>query len=104
MRSGELPVRISETSRGVRFAIHVQPRASRTEISGVHGEAIRIRLQAPPVDDAANESLVEFLSERFAVPARGVRIVSGARSRAKIVEIDGLSADAVRRMLTTQLR
>ncbi|HET9424723.1 MAG TPA: DUF167 domain-containing protein [Gemmatimonadaceae bacterium] len=93
-------MRIEPRDGGVRFAVHVQPRASRTEVAGTHGDAVKIRLQAPPVDDAANEMLVEFLSERFAVAARNVRIVAGAHSRAKTVEIDGLTADDVRRILT----
>ena len=95
-------MKIDQHGTGVRFAVHVQPRASRTEIVGAHGDAIKVRLLAPPVDGAANEALVDFLSERFAVPRRGVRIISGAQSRAKIVEIDGLSVDAARRILTSR--
>jgi uncharacterized protein (TIGR00251 family) len=56
-------------------------------------------LTAAPVDGAANEALIEFLSERFSVPARAVRIVSGAQSRSKVVEIDGIDADSARRIL-----
>jgi uncharacterized protein (TIGR00251 family) len=95
-------MRIEASDGGVRFAVHVQPRASRTEIAGAHGDAVKIRLQAPPVDDAANGMLVDFLSERFAVARRNVRIVSGAHSRAKVVEVDGLSVDDARRILTLQ--
>jgi uncharacterized protein (TIGR00251 family) len=91
---------IEAKGKSVRFAVHVQPRASRTEIAGMHGEAVKIRLHAPPVDGEANDSLVKFLSELFAVSRRDVRILSGAQSRAKVVEIDGLSADAVRQILT----
>jgi uncharacterized protein YggU (UPF0235/DUF167 family) len=54
------------------------------------------------VDGAANEALVDFLSERFAVPRRGVRIISGAQSRAKVVEIDGCSVDEARRILDSR--
>lgn len=79
---------------GVRFAVHVQPRAARTEVAGVHGGALKVRLQAPPVDGAANEALVDYLAEQLGVPGRGVRIVAGASSRAKTVEVDG--ADAAR--------
>ena len=95
-------MKIEQSGTGVRFAVHVQPRASRTEIVGAHGDAIKVRLLAPPVDGAANEALVEFLSERFAVPRRGVRIISGAQSRAKVVEIDGCSVDAARRILDSR--
>lgn len=92
-------MKVDERPGGIRIAIHVQPRASRTEIAGVHGEALKVRLSAPPVDGAANEALVTFLAEHFAVPRRGVKIVGGAQSRAKVVEIDGLSVAALRRML-----
>ena len=96
-------MKIEERDGGVRIAIHVQPRASRSEVAGAHGDALKIRLSAPPVDGAANEALVELLSARFAVPSRAVRILSGAQSRAKIVEIDGLTADDVRRLLNPKV-
>jgi uncharacterized protein (TIGR00251 family) len=92
-------LKITTHGQAVRFAVHVQPRASTTEIAGLHGDAIKIRLSAPPVEGAANDALVDFLSERFAVARRSVRIVGGAQSRAKIVEVDGVSADDVRRLL-----
>jgi uncharacterized protein (TIGR00251 family) len=92
-------VKIDARPTGVRFAVHVQPRASRTEIAGVHGDALKVRLTAQPVDGAANEALVDFLGERFAVPRRAITIVSGAQSRAKIVEVEGLSVADARRLL-----
>lgn len=57
----------------------------------MHGHALKIRLSAPPVDGAANEELVELLSRTFAVPRRSVRILAGAHSRSKIVEIEGIT-------------
>jgi uncharacterized protein YggU (UPF0235/DUF167 family) len=57
---------------------------------------------AMPADGAANEALVRFLSERFVVPPQGVRIVSGAHSRAKVVEIDGVTVEQARRVLLNQ--
>jgi uncharacterized protein (TIGR00251 family) len=90
---------ITARNGGVRFDVHVQPRASRSEIAGSHGDAIKIRLAAPPVDGAANDALIDFLANHCSVPKRTVRIVAGAQSRAKIVEIDGLNVDAARRLL-----
>jgi uncharacterized protein (TIGR00251 family) len=90
---------IDDRPGGVRIAVHVQPRASRTEIAGVHGDALKVRLAAPPVDGAANEALVTFLTDRFAVPRRAVTIVSGAQSRSKVVDVDGLTAAEARRLL-----
>lgn len=83
----------------VRFAVYARPRASRTEIAGVHGDAIRIRLAAAPVEGAANAELVSFLSKKLAVPKSAVRIVSGTRGKRKVIEVSGLSGESVRRAL-----
>jgi uncharacterized protein (TIGR00251 family) len=90
--------RITSGPRGVRLRVHVQPRAQETEIAGLHGDALKIRLHAPPVDGAANVELVAFLARTLAVPTRAVRIVSGAHGRAKIVEVDGISERDVMRL------
>lgn len=84
---------------GVRFAVRVQPRASRSEVVGIHGNALKVRLQAPPVDGAANAALVEFLAESLGVPRRAVRVVAGETSRSKVVEVDDLAPAAVERLL-----
>ncbi len=94
------PLRITEREGSVRFTVHVQPRASRTEVAGVHGDALKIRLSAPPVDGAANAALVEFLADTFAIPRRAVRILAGDTSRAKLVELDGVTPDAVKRLVS----
>jgi uncharacterized protein (TIGR00251 family) len=80
----------------VRVDVHVQPRSSRSEIVGLHGAALKVRLQAPPVEGAANEALVSLLAERLNVPRRAVRVVAGATSRTKTVEIEGTTEDEVR--------
>lgn len=72
--------------------IHVVPRARETAVAGRHGDAIRIRVAAPPVDGAANAELVRFLAERLGVPRAAVRIASGAASRRKTVEVLGVTA------------
>ena len=89
-------LRIEVRGSLVRVAVHVQPRAARSEIVGQHGAALKVRLQAPPVDGAANEALVRVLADALGVSQRSVRVVAGATSRAKTVEIDGTTADAVR--------
>jgi uncharacterized protein (TIGR00251 family) len=83
-----------------RLAVRVQPRASRTEVVGAHGDAIKIRLVSPPVDGAANEELIAFLSKKLGVSKSAVRIVKGDQGRDKLVEIDGLSEEEVRERLT----
>ncbi len=85
-------------SGGVRFSVRVQPRSSRTAIDGVHAGALRVRLHAPPVDGAANDALIELLAEALGVTKRAVRIVTGAAARTKLVEVDDVDADHVRRL------
>jgi uncharacterized protein (TIGR00251 family) len=87
---------IHEQNGRVRFLIRVQPRASRDEIVGLYGEALKIRLMAPPVDGAANDKLIIFLSETLAVSRSSIMIVSGQTSRSKVVEITGITERAVR--------
>jgi uncharacterized protein len=89
------------TARGVRITVRVQPRASSNTIVGVHGDALKVRLTAPPVDGAANEALVELLRDAFGIAARAVTIVSGASARTKVVELEGVTEDRVRRLVQT---
>lgn len=65
----------------------------------MHGDAVKIRLAAPPVDGAANAELVRFVAERLGVPRAAVRIAAGAGARRKVVEVDGLGAEALRAAL-----
>lgn len=96
MRSGGP---ISPTADGIRLQLRVQPRASRAEVAGVAGDAIRVRLTAPPVEGAANEALVRFLADRLAVSQAAVALISGHTGRTKVVEVAGLSAEeAIRRL------
>jgi uncharacterized protein (TIGR00251 family) len=90
-----MPVRVQVMGGRVRLSVHVQPRASRCEIAGVHGDALKVRLTAPPVDGAANDELIELLADTFAVGRRAIRIVAGETSRSKIVEIEGITEQAV---------
>jgi hypothetical protein len=89
-------VTVEERAGGVRFSVPVQPRASRSEVAGIQQGALKVRLQAPPVDGAANEALVDFLADSLDVPRRMIRIVSGESSRSKVVEALGVSVAAVR--------
>ncbi len=84
----------------VRFTVYVQPRASRSEVAGVHGDAVKIRLAAPPVDGAANKELVTFLGKKLGVPKSAIRIVSGERGRRKILEVSCITVQSVREAMT----
>lgn len=90
---------IEATAEGVRLRLRVQPRASRSEVIGLHGDTIRIRLAAPPVDGAANEELVRHLAEVLAVPRRAVEITAGHASRLKTVTVAGVDQGAAARAL-----
>jgi hypothetical protein len=88
---------ITATSTGVRITVVIQPRASRTEIVGLHGRAIRIRVAAPPVDGAANEALTAFLAKRLGLARRAIRLESGHGGRRKVVAAEGVTLpDAAR--------
>ena len=80
---------VAASPGGVTLCVQVQPRASRDAIEGEHGNALKIRLTAPPVDDRANEALVQLLAERLNVPRAAVRIVGGEKSRRKRVIVVG---------------
>ena len=67
--------------------LHVQPNARSTEVAGTHGEALKVRVAAPPLDDRANQLLIDFLGKILGVPGSRIRISRGGRSRRKLVEI-----------------
>ena len=91
-RPDELPVSvIEETRTGVLIDVRVVPRAGRSGIAGVRDNAVLVRLNAPPVEGAANAELIEVLAEAFDVPKRAVAIVSGDKSRQKRVRIAGVT-------------
>lgn len=73
----------------ITLMLHVQPGAKRSEIAGLHGDALKIRLAAPPVEGRANEALLRFIAECFHVPLRNVEIRQGGQSRHKRVEVRG---------------
>jgi uncharacterized protein (TIGR00251 family) len=90
---------ISATATGVRLRLRVQPSASREEVAGVTGNAIRLRLTAPPVDGAANDALVRFLASRLEVPRSAVELVAGHTGRSKLVDVIGITpGEAARRL------
>jgi len=89
---------VREGERGLSFLVRVQPRAGRDAIDGEWQGALRIRLNAPPIEGRANEALKRFLAERLNVPVAAVRIASGQRGRLKRVEVQGARAEQVRAM------
>ena len=80
------------------FAVRVVPRASKSAVAGEHDGVLRVRVAAPPVEGAANEELVRFLSKALGVAARDVEIVSGHASKSKRVRVRGARAADLRRL------
>jgi len=72
----------------LKLKIYVQPNASRSELIGLHGDALKIKIKALPVDGAANEEIIRFLSKHLDLPKKSIRILHGESSRNKLVEID----------------
>jgi uncharacterized protein (TIGR00251 family) len=86
------------------LAVRLQPRAKRTEVVGEREGKVVVRVTAPPVDGRANDALCKLIAQRAGVPRSRVAIVRGAGSRDKLVRVDGMSPDAVRRALSVPAR
>lgn len=88
-------LRVTELSGGVRFSVHVQPKSKKPGVGGVHGDALKVRVSAAPVDGAANDAVIEMLARTFGVPGASVLIVGGFASRTKLVEVRGVTKEAI---------
>jgi len=86
---------VQEREGTVIFSVRVQPQASKDEIAGEMGGALKVRLRAPAVEDRANEALVEFLAQLLKTPRSAVRILGGERSRTKRLEIRGVTQQQI---------
>ncbi|MFA6016260.1 MAG: DUF167 domain-containing protein [Gallionellaceae bacterium] len=73
----------------ITLTLHVQPGAKQTAVAGLHGEALKIRLAAPPIEGRANSALLKYIAQRFAVPLKSVELKHGEQSRHKVVSISG---------------
>jgi uncharacterized protein len=98
-----VPIRLTSAKAGIVFSVRVVPRAGRTAVAGIRGDALLVRLAAPPVEGAANDALIAFLSTIFDRPKRDITLVSGQSSRDKRVAIAGLDESEVARRLTALL-
>jgi uncharacterized protein len=86
---------VREIRDGTVLTVHIQPKASRTECVGRRGDALKIRVAAPPVDGAANEELIRFIARALAVPPSAVDIEAGTTGRHKRIKIKGVTAQFV---------
>jgi uncharacterized protein len=89
-------IEIRETSSGVSFAVKLQPKASKTAIIGELDGALKISVNAPPVEGRANDALVKFVAQLLKVARSSVTIAAGASSRNKVIRVEGLTAEQVR--------
>lgn len=80
------------SGEGVLLTLHIQPGAKRTEVVGLHGEALKLRLAAPPTDGKANEALIVYLAEKLDIPKSRLTLASGQTSRSKRVAVSGVDA------------
>jgi len=87
------------TQGGVLLSVWLQPGAAHSEVAGVQGEALRLRIAAPPVDGRANEAARAFLADRLGVPRSAIVLTRGATSRHKLFFVQGLTVEAVHERL-----
>lgn len=84
---------------GTAITVHASPRSAADAVQGLHGDALKIRLHAPPVDGKANKTLIEFLSRKLNIPKASIILKSGANQRRKVIIITGLSKSEIERRL-----
>jgi uncharacterized protein (TIGR00251 family) len=90
-------LRVASDGR-ITLTLHIQPGAKKTEFAGLHGDALKIRLAAPPVDGKANETLIGFVAGSLGLPKSAVNLKNGLTSRRKVLEVVGTTAEAVVRI------
>ena len=95
---------IHESAKGITFAVKVHPRARKNAITGTVGDALKLALTAPPVEGKANQAVIEFFAELFAIPRSSVTIASGESSRNKVIRIAGVSKRAAEQRLAENLK
>ena len=97
-----MPYLQTRSDSSLLFFLHVQPGAGRNALAGLHGDALKLRLAAPPVDGRANKAVIAFLSDLLRIPKKAVTIKSGLRSRQKRILLTGINEEKVRSLLREQ--
>jgi uncharacterized protein (TIGR00251 family) len=91
----DLKQALTAADNGVYIALHIQPGAKREGVTGLFGTALKIALNAPPVDGKANAALLRFLADRLGVPKKNIELCSGASSRDKRVFAAGVTVEQI---------
>jgi hypothetical protein len=97
-------VKIDEKDGAVRLQVYVQPRAAQTQIVGMHGDSLKIRIAAPPVEGEANAALERFIAKLVGIAKSNVSVTAGGSSRLKTVSIENTTAAAVEAAFDRELR
>jgi uncharacterized protein len=97
-------VPVKQSATGISFAVKVHPRAHKDAVTGVIGDALKLALTAPPVDGTANQAVIEFFADLFAISRSSITIASGETSRNKVIHVSGISAEQVRQKLQSALK
>jgi uncharacterized protein (TIGR00251 family) len=92
-------LRVDALEGGIAFEVQVVPRSSRSEIAGVHGDRLRIKVNAPPVEGAANHAVRATIAKAFGVAQRQVTILRGLASRMKRIHVTGVDEAIARKIL-----
>ncbi|MCB1967427.1 MAG: YggU family protein [Candidatus Accumulibacter sp.] len=90
---------LRENGGALALSVHVQPGTKRSEVAGLHGDALKVRLSAPAIDGRANAALVDFVAQRLGVAKSLIELKSGQRSRRKVLAVRGVALDDARRLL-----
>jgi len=90
---------IRDVADGCMLSVRVHPGAKTNAVTGLHADAVKISLNAPPSDGRANDALIAFIAERVGLPRARVALISGLASRSKVLRITGKSAAEVREAL-----
>ncbi len=92
---------IKESAGGVTFSVRVHPRAKKDALTGVHGDALKLSLTAPPVEGRANDAVVEFFAQLLRLPRSSVTSAAGQTSRNKVVRVSGITTAALHAKLAS---
>ena len=98
-----MPYLTTQADGSILLRIHVQPRAAQNQVAGLQGEALKLRLCAPPVDGKANKAVLAYLAELLSLPTSALSLKSGQQSRQKTVRVTGASEGAIRQLLASYL-
>jgi uncharacterized protein len=98
------PISIRETATGAVFRIRVVPRASRSEMVGIQGDALKLRINSPPVEGKANDECIRFLAEVLGVKKAQVTIIAGHTARIKTIAVEGIKAGVLATTLHRSLQ